>query len=506
VATTETYSFGEWLKRRREALRLTQRALAAAAHCSVPMLKKIEGDERRPSPELARLLAGALRVPVEQHAAFVAAARGERAVDALWPIQADADAADWQAYDPSPLPPAATTFIGRVNELGEIAERLAQADCRLLTLVGPGGIGKTRLALQAAEAYGADTQPSEGEFAQPAVFVPLASVSAAAAIPEAVARALRLNLSGPPEALVISFLRRRRMLLILDNCEQVTGDLAWLGELLGHAPGVKLLTTSRERLHLAEEHVYAVPGLAEARALFVERARRVAQDFDEQAERPNIARICGLVENLPLAVELAAGWTPLMSCAQIAEHLKRDLGLLATDVRNVPERHRSLQTVFDYSWRLLTETEQQALMRLSVFRGGWLAEEGQAVARANLHLLRRLVDTSMVRAGKGGRFDLHESIRQYAAWRLAEAGLQAETQRRHFDAYRALATRLYPKQFGPGAMAGVAAFDQEQPNIRAALAWGLENREMEGVFGLLYHMWFYWSRRGAYQEGSEWLR
>jgi transcriptional regulator with XRE-family HTH domain len=255
MATTETYSFGEWLKRRREALRLTQRELAAAAHCSVPMLKKIEADERRPSPELARLLAGALRVPADQHAAFTAAARGERAVDALWPIQADAAAADWQAYDPSPLPPAATTFIGRVNELGEIVEQLAHADCQLLTLVGPGGIGKTRLALQAAEAYGAATLPSVGEFAQLAVFVPLASVSETAAIPEAVARALRLNLSSPPEAQVLSLLRRRRVLLILDNCEQLSGDLGWLAVLLAHAPGVKLLATTRERLRLAEEHV-----------------------------------------------------------------------------------------------------------------------------------------------------------------------------------------------------------------------------------------------------------
>jgi transcriptional regulator with XRE-family HTH domain len=182
VIETETYSFGEWVKQRREGLRLTQRDLAAAAHCSVPMLKKIEGDERRPSPELARLLAGALRLPAQSWDTFVAAARGERPVDTLWPIPTDAEATPWQPLGPAPLPKRATNFIGRLQEIQEVAARLAQDDCRLLTLVGPGGMGKTRLALRAAEAH------AEARSAVPAVFVPLDTVSEAAAVPEAVAR------------------------------------------------------------------------------------------------------------------------------------------------------------------------------------------------------------------------------------------------------------------------------------------------------------------------------
>src|SRR5687767_1351999 len=175
----ETFSFGEWVKQRRAGLRLTQRELAAAVHCSVPMLKKIEGDERRPSPELARLLAGALKVPASSRDAFVEAARGERAVDALWPIRAIDDVAGWQVSALAPLPRPATEFVGRADELREIGERLAQPGCRLLTLVGPGGVGKTRLSLKVAEAYAADqgavTTPADGA-PQLAVFVALAAV------------------------------------------------------------------------------------------------------------------------------------------------------------------------------------------------------------------------------------------------------------------------------------------------------------------------------------------
>jgi predicted ATPase/transcriptional regulator with XRE-family HTH domain len=497
VTHTGTYSLGVWIKQRREAMRLTQRDLAAAVHCSVPMLKKIEGDDRRPSTELARLLARALKLPDQSWETFVAAARGDRSVDTLWPIPTDVEATIWQLLTPAPLPKPATAFIGRAQEIQDIGAQLSQDDCRLLTLVGPGGMGKTRLALQAAEAYAED---------RPAVFVPLVTVSEAAALPEAVAHSLRLALSGPPAEQVVGFLRRQRLLLILDNCEQLAGNLEWLAEVVARAPGVKLLATSRERLHLAEEWVYAVPTLAQAEALFVDRVRRVKQNFSEQAERPAIGRICALLGNLPLAVELAAGWTPLMSCEQIAGHLANDLALLATDLTNIPERHRSLEAVCEHSWQLLTAPEQHALKHLSVFNGGWLIDQAQAVAGADLKMLRWLVDKSLVRVGEHGRFDLHELIRQDAARRLAQTGEAAGARRAHFVAYQALAARLDEAQFGPEAMTGVARFDHEQGNLRAALKWGLEANEVDAVLELLSHLWFYWSRRGAYREGTDWAR
>jgi transcriptional regulator with XRE-family HTH domain len=306
MTTTEIYSFGEWLKQRRERLHLTQRELATAVHCSVPMIKKIEADERRPSAELAKLLAITLEVPTSEQEIFIQVARGECPVDLLWRVQDEAATFASPFLAPLPLPRAATPFVGRADELQEIARRLAHPDCHLLTLVGPGGIGKTRLALTAAQAQ-------QDAFAEGVAFVSLAAISNSGVIPDLVARSLRLTPTGPAAEQVLSYLRRRSMLLVLDNCEQLEGDLTWLSDLLAHAPGVKVLVTSRERLHLTEEWVYVVPGLAQAVELFTATAQRVKQDFDIETEKTAVSQICQLVEHLPLAVELAASWAPLMS-------------------------------------------------------------------------------------------------------------------------------------------------------------------------------------------------
>jgi predicted ATPase/transcriptional regulator with XRE-family HTH domain len=497
MSVAETYSFGEWLKQRRERLRLTQRELAAMTYCSVPMIKKIEADERHPSPELAELLAASLHIPETERAIFIAAARGERPVDALWHLQDEAVTPVIDLHLTLSLPTPSTPFIGRTHELSDIGQRLSQPNCRLLTLIGPGGAGKTRLALAAA-------QVQQGAFADGAVFVSLVNLTDTAMIPDMLARSLGLSITGSPDEQVMAFLRRRSLLLVLDNCEQLEGDLRFLSELLAHAPDVKVLATSRERLRLTEEWVYNVPELAEAATLFVEIAQRIKQDFHIEAEHAAVDRICRLVQYLPLGVELAAGWTPLMSCNQIAEYIARDISILAADVRNMPERHRSIQAVFDVSWNLLSESEQNALMRLSVFRGGWLVEQSAVVADANLLLLRRLVDKSLVKVRPDGRYDLHELIRQYALQKLTEAGEVVETYQRHFEAYLALAAELYQQEFTLQGMQVVRRFDAEHDNIRAALNWGLDNEQTEVVLHLFYYVWFYWSRRGYYAEGYHW--
>jgi len=494
---TETYSFGEWLKQRRERLRLTQRELAVSVHCSVPMIKKIEADERHPSPELAELLAVALKVPETEKETFIEVARRERPVDVLWRVQDAAPTFSLPFHPPVTLPRPATPFVGRADELTELGKRLAHPNCRLLTLVGVGGVGKTRLSL-------AVTQAQQTGFVEGVAFVSLAAITDASLIPDVVARSLRLTLTGQPAEQVLAYLGRRSMLLLLDNCEQVEGDLTWLSDLLADAPGVKMLATSRERLHLAEEWVYAVPGLAQAAILFVETAQRAKQDFNAEAQQPSIARICQLVENLPLAVELAASWTPLMPCAQIADHIQRDSAILATDVRNIPDRHRSIQAVFDHSWNLLSAAEQSALMRLSVFRGGWQAEQALTVADADLHVLRGLVDKSLVLVAENGRCALHELVRQFASRKLDESGQESLTRQRHFDAYLALAAQLDVQQYSPQGMEAFARFDQEQDNLRAALAWSLDSAQAEMSLRLLHHLWFYWFRRGYSREGEHW--
>ncbi len=270
MVETQTYSFGEWLKQRRERLRLTQRELAATVHCSLPTIKKIESDERHPSPELAGLLAASLQLPESDQAIFVGVARGERPVDSLWHAAQEvaAPVSALPSPSPIPLPKPATPFIGRTDELKAIGERLAQPGCRFLTLVGPGGVGKTRLALAAAQAQ-------QAAFADGVAFVPLTEITDPDLIPGAIARSLGLTLSGPPAEQLLAFLHHRTLLLVLDNCEQLDGDLSLLSDLLAGAPKVKLLATSRERLHLAEECLYVVPDLAQAAVLFTETARRV---------------------------------------------------------------------------------------------------------------------------------------------------------------------------------------------------------------------------------------
>jgi predicted ATPase len=188
-------------------------------------------------------------------------------------------------------------------------------------------------------------------------------------------------------------------LLVLDNCEQILEGSAWLSTLLADAPGVKVLATSRERLQLPEEWVYIVPMLESARAvdLFMQVAQRHNPRFPIAEPCAGATRVCQLVENLPRAIELAASWTPYMSCAQIADHMQHDIDFLTNSARNIPERHRSIRAVFDHSWRLLSPREQDAVMRLSVFRGDWAAAEAGSVAGATLLTLRSLMEKSLVR-------------------------------------------------------------------------------------------------------------
>src|SRR4051812_42036887 len=295
----------------------------------------------------------------------------------------------------SNLPSQLTAFVGRVAEIDEIHKLLALPECRLLTLTGVGGIGKTRLALQAA-----------GQMAKTFVdgvhFVALQPTTSIHFFISTVADAIGFTLAGPeePQTQLFTYLRKKELLLIIDNFEQLLDGVTLLIALLETAPRVKLLVTSRELLHLQEEWVYPLQGLPYPNApavlgeewatlthysavqLFVERARRVRRGFSLEAEAADIVTICQMVEGMPLALELAAAWTQSLTCRTIADEIRRNLDFLATDWRNFPDRQRSMRAVFDYSRNLLTPTEQEVFKRISVFRGGFDRKAAEFVAGA----------------------------------------------------------------------------------------------------------------------------
>lgn len=343
------------------------------------------------------------------------------------------------------LPIPSTPFLGRKRELAAIGRLLANPGCRLLTITGPGGIGKTRLALQVA------TMKVDA-FLNGVAFIPLAATDSADLLAITVANALNLPppISEAPPLQICNYLAQKEMLLLLDNVEAfLASKIAMVANLvsaiLSVAPHVKILVTSREALNLREEWLYPVQGFSfpapqtktpeprpgseyEAVRLFVQQARQVRPDFSLNGEERGVIRICQLVEGMPLAIELAAGWVKVFSCKQIAREIERSLDILVTTHQNIPPRHRSLRAVFESSWRQLSPPEQRLLAKLSLFHGECSQEEVIAatadMSRAsNLFLQAALVDKSLLRVrqtAEGIRYQMHELLCQFVAEKLQQ--------------------------------------------------------------------------------------
>src|SRR5687768_11005330 len=407
-----------------------------------------------------------------------------------------------------PLPP--TTFVGRREDLAEIGRLLADPSCRLVTLVGPGGSGKTRLAIEVA------TQ-RRAELGDGVVFVALQAVPTIEDVPAQIAAAVGLPLTGGDEPWVqlLQLIRDRRLFLVLDNFEHLTDGAPMLSTLLEAAPGATLLVTSREGLHLQEEWRYPVGGLpvpegsdaldaddCDAVKLFVERARRVRPGFSLAVEREGVVHICRLVEGLPLAIELAATWTETLSCAAIAVEIERCLSLLTTRLRNVPERHRSMRAVFDHSWDLLTEDEQATFRQLSVFRGGFHREAGASVAGATLPVLASLVSKSLLRYEVDGRYHLHQLLHQYAWEHLRSQPEElAAAQARHGAHYLDfLASQVEPLTDGRQRQA-IQAMAGELENIRQAWPYLLERTDADALPVAIESLSTFYHLRSRYPEG-----
>jgi predicted ATPase/DNA-binding NarL/FixJ family response regulator len=408
------------------------------------------------------------------------------------------------------LPLETTLFVGRQGELTQIADLLVSPVHRLITLAGPGGIGKTRLAIQAAA-------KQRSHFADGVYFVALNSISGANLVPSAIVGALQVSFysSSDPRLQIIHYLHDKHMLLVMDNFEHVLEAADLLIELLQACPGVKCLVTSRERLNLREEWVLTLDGLPFPKAetqepvedygavqLFVQRARQVQASFALGEHMEAVTTICQQVEGMPLALELAASWMHVMSPRQIAARLDDSLNLLTTSVRNVPERHRSMRAAFEQSWVLLSPAEQQVLTKLSVFRGGFDLEAAEQVAGASLPVLASLADKSMIRLNAAERYDLHELLRQYVADKLAQADEADTANQRHFDYFLRLAESADAHAFGREQIAWFDRMEIELGNLRVAVDWSAQSEMGLRLAGTL--SWFF-SERGHWREGLEWL-
>lgn len=317
-----------------------------------------------------------------------------------------------QSFYYNNLPAQTTSFIGREEELALIAQYLGNPSCRFLTIIGLGGIGKTRLALQSAAA--------PHQLRQGVCFVGLASISSPEFLISTIASALKFPLygRGDPKTQLINYLSDKEMLLVLDNFEHLITGAGLLVEILQRAPHLKILVTSRERLSLQEEWILDLQGLTfpegedivllenySAVQLFLQRAQQVQADFWlRYLDKPAVVRICRLVEGMPLGIELAAAWIRTFSCREIAEEIEKNYDFLITSLQNIPKRHHSLQAVFEHSWGLLSEEERNVFSRLSVFWGGFSRKSAEQVVGASAFLLSALVDKSLLRRTDTDRY------------------------------------------------------------------------------------------------------
>ena len=406
------------------------------------------------------------------------------------------------------LPRQPTPFLGRERELAELTELLRSQDVRLLTLTGPGGIGKTRLAVQAA---------AKLSHAYPggAWFVGLAAVTEPDLVLIEVGHVFDIR-DGTNESLVQAIaerVSRARTLIVLDNIEQLLPSGASLiADLLSAAPTVDLIVSSREPLHLIAEREYPVNALSEeeAVALFVARSRVSVPDFElHGGERGTVSAICARLDRLPLAIELAAARAKLLSPGKLLERLEQRLPILTGGARDAPERHRTLHATIAWSYDLLTMSEQTCFRRLAVFAEGWTLEAAETVCDADLDTLQSLLERSLVRTvdgvGDGLRFFMLETIREFAHDRLEETS-EAETLRgRHAAYFVAMAMSGDPESRGSGRSEWLERIDAEHDNHRATLRWALDGGDPDLGLQLIVELRYSWYLRRSISEARRWF-
>ena len=380
------------------------------------------------------------------------------------------------------LPHYLTPFSGREAELAQIRQRLINREYRLVSIVGPGGMGKTRLATRVAI-------ENNDLFADGVTFVSLAPVQTIDSVPAAIAQALNLSFEEVDQAgtaQLIQWLKSRTHLLVLDNLEHLLGIVGLILDILEACSHVTILITSRERLNCQFEDIFELHGLplpdkttdeineTAAVSLFVDRAQRVEKRFQLTADNYGaIATICQLVGGVPLGIELAAAWVEDFSCDQISQAIATNLDFLSVDYHDLAKRHRSMRAVFVHSWDLLPSNEQVLLANLSVFRGAFSFETALEIAEATPRAIKRIRHKSLIRSAGSGRYDMHELIRQFGAEQLAaNAVQQSKIRTKHSDHFLSLITQQIPKIQNAQQEIALKTIEENLENILAAWQWG----------------------------------
>ena len=521
--------FGDWLKHQRRKLDLTQDELALRVGCSIFALRKIESGERRPSKQLAGLLAKALDISREQQETFIRVARGELRIERLpaqlvakTPVQSPAPPT---APTPIHLPLPPTPLVGRETDLAAMARIFHTPHCRLLTVTGMGGVGKTRLAIEFAARQAT-------VFSDRIFYIPLTSLSSAGLIVPAIADALGYIFSGtnePKEQLFhyISSLGFHTLLLVFDNMEHLLappadspaepGAAHLIAELLQRLPALKILITSRERLNLSGEWTYELHGLPippsefsecledySSAVLFIQSARRTQAGFELTPEdNIAIAEICRYVEGIPLAIELAAAWISVLSVEEITHELHSSLDLLTTSLRDIPERHRSIQATFDHSWKLLQEPEQQALCKLAIFQDVFDRQAADYIAGATLPVLASLVSKSLVQKAGDGGYSLHEVIRQSSYSHLTANTQFTPTHDRHSAYFLSLLQKQEKALKSDAQQKSLRELLDRIDDIRAAWAWAIERHHFIQIDAAIRCLGWLFETAGLLQEGID---
>lgn len=523
-------SFGRWLQQRRKSLALTQADLGAQVACSAAMIRKIEADERRPSKDMAALLAQQLKLAPEEHDAFLSFARGEaaRAVPPLVPQPHAASLPKPVASTRSSLPIPLTPLIDREEQVAHGCSLLQRRDVRLLTLLGIGGIGKTRLSIAIAATLAHHYDDVH--------FVALAAIRTPALVTSAIAQTLGVKESVEQSLLdnLVEYFQHTHQLLLLDNFEHVVLAASFVAELLAHVPNLNVLVTSRCPLHVSGEYEILVPPLglpdpqhlvsldariqSPAVALFVERSQAVQSTFQlTAANAADVAAICHHLDGLPLAIELAAARSKLFTPQALLTRLSNRLTFLTRGACNLPIRQQTLRNTIDWSYDLLSPDEQTLFRRLAVFVGGRTPPAVNAICNSARDLsvdlvngLHMLLDNSLLihQVGADGepRFLMLQTLREYALEKLVASGEYEALRRTHAFYYLAFAEVAEPELTGSQQQYWLDQLEQEHDNLRAALQWSqvVEGGTEIGLRLASALAWF-WYVRGYWREGREHL-